>query len=67
MSFTRQIIHRRQEGKEEGKTDNFIRPIIILSLFLIMEVIREHFERAWRGVISPNQYKYHISSLLNAQ
>ena len=28
-----------------------------------MESLREHFERAWRGVIAPVKYSYNISSV----
>jgi hypothetical protein len=28
-----------------------------------METIREHFERAWKGVIAPNKYSYNINSV----
>ena len=54
-----------QGGIEEGKSLDRCNKIIslILSLFLIMESLREHFERAWRGVIAPVKYSYNINSV----
>lgn len=32
-----------------------------------MESLREHFDRAWRGVIAPVQYSYNINSVLSKE
>jgi hypothetical protein len=45
------------------QTPNKINTIQFYHYFLLMERLRETFEKGWRGVIAPNKYQYNINSV----
>ncbi len=54
-------------GEYLGGVDIIVNKIITSNTFyhyfLLMEKVRETFEKAWKGVIAPNKYQYNINTV----